>query len=93
MRVRFLMLSLLILCVAGTCLARAEDRGSATLHPDTAVSATYGTWTVTYTVGALGMAEGAALRGQLPDAIRPCGCSRSGRRSQIMSRQGLRGKV
>jgi len=68
-RVRFLMLSLLILCVAGTCLARAEDRGSATLHPDTAVSATYGTWTVTYTVGALGMAEGAALRVQLPDAM------------------------
>lgn len=41
--------------------------GSATVNPNSGVSGEFGTWTVTYTVGNHGIAEGGAIRVQLPD--------------------------
>lgn len=41
--------------------------GTATVTPDKGVSGEHGTWTVTYTVGAEGIAQGGGIRMQLPD--------------------------
>lgn len=43
--------------------------GSYSVHPDFAISGVYGTWAVTYIVGAEGIAEGGGVRVQLPDEM------------------------
>ena len=43
------------------------DTGSATIAPEQGISGEYGTWTVTYTVGAGGIAPGGGIRVELPD--------------------------
>ncbi len=45
------------------------DAGTYRIKPDTAISGVYGTWTVTYTVGSKGIAEGGGIRVQLPDEM------------------------
>lgn len=45
------------------------EAGTLRIVPDTAVSGTFGTWTVTYTVGSGGIVEGGGIRVQLPDEM------------------------
>ncbi len=53
--------------VSPIALGEMTDAGLIRVVPDTAVSGTYGTWTVTYTVGAGGIAAGGGIRVQMPD--------------------------
>lgn len=47
--------------------ADSSDASRVTVSPETGVAGDYGTWTVRYRVGADGLAEGGAIRVQLPD--------------------------
>lgn len=46
----------------------AQPEGGISVNPDWGIAGEYGSWTVTYQVGAEGLAEGSAVRVQLPDA-------------------------
>lgn len=50
-------------------MAGTTDAGSYVISPDSAISGVFGTWTVTYTVGAEGIARGGGIRVQLPDEM------------------------
>lgn len=65
-------LLLCVICLAafGVALTRTSKSadGQLSVSPATAVAGNYGTWTVTYRVGSRGIANGGALRVQLPDS-------------------------
>jgi hypothetical protein len=70
-------LSSLVLFIAISGFAQPSDpvmtgtttAGSYVVHPDSAISGVYGKWTVTYTVGTDGIADGGGVRVQLPDEM------------------------
>jgi hypothetical protein len=55
------------LVVLGVLCGFGASAQSASVTPDYGVSGMFGTWTVTYTAGTQGIAEGGAIRVQLPD--------------------------
>ncbi|MGH9373490.1 MAG: hypothetical protein ACRD15_18370, partial [Vicinamibacterales bacterium] len=61
------LLPMLLVLYSRGALSPRED-GAVTVSPDAGVAGNYGTWTVTYRVGAKGIAEGGGVRVQLPDS-------------------------
>src|SRR5687767_8851278 len=60
-------LMLLLLVVHFRALPLQQDDGVVSVSPAAGVAGHFGTWTVTYRVGAAGIAEGGGVRVQLPD--------------------------
>ena len=58
---------LLLLVVHFRALPLQKDDGVVSVSPEAGVAGHFGTWTVTYRVGAAGIAEGGGVRVQLPD--------------------------
>jgi hypothetical protein len=58
----------LVLLVALYLRAASYQDGEVRVSPDSSVAGNFGTWTVTYRVGASGIAEGGGVRVQLPDS-------------------------
>jgi hypothetical protein len=77
--IRFSLFGMSLLLVNLVCMAAAVERppavmdetettsGRIGMSPDSAVAGVFGTWTVTFTVGAGGIAEGGGIRVQMPD--------------------------
>lgn len=61
------LLPLLLLAYSAE-FSRSRADGSLTVSPDSGVAGNFGTWSVTYRVGAEGLSEGGGLRVQLPDS-------------------------